>query len=250
MSNFVTADVNYEKYAKLASSAESLIYSDACSSLTVFGTFGEQLAKEIMHLDKIVDWELNQKERIEKLARSNNDYPAAILGALNILRLNRNKATHDDQFVATPAMALKVDKLAFQIWQWFLEVYSQDELKDYQIPEDNRKIIQNQAEEIKRLTEQIEKMQAEAQKIKVVITPEEQERRHKVNVNYAKKHHLSEAETRQLIDEQLRDAGWEADSVNLNNQTKKTLPEKGRNLAIAEWVLPNGQRADYALFRG
>ncbi|MGQ5708774.1 type I restriction-modification system endonuclease [Lactobacillus sp. PSON] len=249
MSNFVTADIDYEKYAKLATSAESLIYSDARSSLTVFGTFGEQLVKEIMHLDKIVDWKLNQKERIEKLARSNNDYPAAILGALNILRLNRNKATHDDQFVATPAMALKVDKLAFKVWQWFLEAYSQDKLKDYQIPKDNRKIIQNQAEEIKRLTEQIEKMQAEAQKIKVVITPEEQERRHKVNVNYAKKHHLSEAETRQLIDEQLKEAGWEADSVNLNNQTKKTLPEKGRNMAIAEWVLPNGQRADYALFR-
>ena len=68
MSNFQTSEKNYQEYAQLASSAESLIYSDPRSSLTVFGTFGEQLTKEIMHLDDIVDWELNQKQRIEKLA--------------------------------------------------------------------------------------------------------------------------------------------------------------------------------------
>ena len=70
MSNFETSQKDYREYAKLASSAESLIYSDPRSSLTVFGTFGEQLTKEIMHLDDLGDWELNQKQRIEKMARS------------------------------------------------------------------------------------------------------------------------------------------------------------------------------------
>ncbi len=37
---------------------------------------------------------------------------------------------------------------------------------------------------------------------------------------------------------------------NLNNWKYKTAPQKGHNMAIAEWVLPNGQRADYALFKG
>ena len=55
MSNFQTLTKDYRDYAKLASSAESLIYSDPRSSLTVFGTFGEQLTKEILHLDNLVD---------------------------------------------------------------------------------------------------------------------------------------------------------------------------------------------------
>ena len=46
MSNFETSQKDYQEYAKLASSAESLIYSDPRSNLTVFGTFGEQLTKD------------------------------------------------------------------------------------------------------------------------------------------------------------------------------------------------------------
>ena len=60
MTNFKTNNKQYKEYAKLATSAESLIYSDPRSSLTIFGTFAEQLTKEIFHLDGIVDWELNQ----------------------------------------------------------------------------------------------------------------------------------------------------------------------------------------------
>lgn len=64
---------------------------------------------------------------------------------------------------------------------------------------------------------------------------------------------LSEAETRYLIDEQLRKFGWEADTNNVR-YSKGTRPQKGRNLAIAEWptdsaVGKNGY-ADYALFVG
>lgn len=65
---------------------------------------------------------------------------------------------------------------------------------------------------------------------------------------------LSEAETRYLIDEQLRKAGWDADSQNLN-YAKGARPQVGRNMAIAEW--PTGKDetgnlgfADYVLFVG
>ena len=59
---------------------------------------------------------------------------------------------------------------------------------------------------------------------------------------------LDEAATRQLIDQQLRQAGWEVDSVNLR-QNKGARPEKGKNRAIAEWTTMDG-RADYLLFIG
>jgi type I restriction enzyme R subunit len=59
---------------------------------------------------------------------------------------------------------------------------------------------------------------------------------------------LDEADTRLLIDEQLRQAGWEADTQALR-YAKGTRPERGRNLAVAEWPTNSGP-ADYALFVG
>ncbi|WP_414815590.1 type I restriction-modification system endonuclease [Rhizobium sp. IY2] len=59
---------------------------------------------------------------------------------------------------------------------------------------------------------------------------------------------LDERQTRRLIDVQLMDGGWEADSDRLSYQ-KGARPEEGRNLAIAEWP-SDGGRADYALFAG
>lgn len=65
---------------------------------------------------------------------------------------------------------------------------------------------------------------------------------------------LDEADTRALVDAQLREAGWEADSSHLQ-YGRGTRPAPGRPMAIAEWPVPgeNGshlQTADYVLFDG
>lgn len=59
---------------------------------------------------------------------------------------------------------------------------------------------------------------------------------------------LDESDTRRLIDQQLRDAGWEADS-DLLRYSKGIRPQKGKNIAIAEWPTKSGP-VDYALFAG
>ncbi len=59
---------------------------------------------------------------------------------------------------------------------------------------------------------------------------------------------LDEADTRRIIDSQLRQAGWEADTPTLR-YSKGTRPQRGRNLAIAEWPC-DGYSADYVLFQG
>lgn len=59
---------------------------------------------------------------------------------------------------------------------------------------------------------------------------------------------LDEAATRDLIDRQLRDSGWETDTKYLRHGSG-ARPAKGRNLAIAEWPTASGP-ADYALFVG
>ena len=60
---------------------------------------------------------------------------------------------------------------------------------------------------------------------------------------------LSEKETRYLIDDQLRQAGWEADSQKLTFG-KGIRPESGKNKAISEWPTADGGWADYVLFAG
>ena len=58
----------------------------------------------------------------------------------------------------------------------------------------------------------------------------------------------TEAQTRIRIDQQLRDAGWEADTENLR-YGNGARPEPGKNKAIAEWPTASGP-ADYILFDG
>lgn len=58
----------------------------------------------------------------------------------------------------------------------------------------------------------------------------------------------SEAETRFRIDQQLRDAGWIADTENIRFALG-ARPEPGLNKAIAEWPTESGP-ADYVLFCG
>jgi type I restriction enzyme, R subunit len=60
---------------------------------------------------------------------------------------------------------------------------------------------------------------------------------------------MNEELTRILIDQQLRDAGWLADTQELS-YAKGARPEKGKNLAIAEWPTQGQQKADYVLFAG
>ena len=59
---------------------------------------------------------------------------------------------------------------------------------------------------------------------------------------------LDEAATRRIVDAQLREAGWEADSEVIR-YTHGSRPTKGRSLAIAEWPTRHGP-ADYALCVG
>ena len=59
---------------------------------------------------------------------------------------------------------------------------------------------------------------------------------------------LDESETRKLIDQQLRQAGWTVDSA-LLRYSEGSRPERGKNLAIAEWPTASGP-ADYVFFVG
>lgn len=87
-------------------------------------------------------------------------------------------------------------------------------------------------------------LQAEAERAPKAETEELRERGEAAS----KQFDLDEGATRALIDQQLRDAGWEVDTLLLRHSAG-TRPAKGHNLAIAEWPTSSGP-ADYALFVG
>ena len=95
-----------------------------------------------------------------------------------------------------------------------------------------------------RLAQELEQLQAQAEK---QPTTEIQETVAKA-VEVAQSIELDEAETRTIIDNQLSATGWEADTINIR-YSKGVRPQKGKNMAIAEWPTANGP-ADYILFIG
>ncbi|MDL1901514.1 type I restriction-modification system endonuclease [Anaerolineae bacterium CFX9] len=113
---------------------------------------------------------------------------------------------------------------------------------------EERKLWASLAEEAER-----EKLQAQ-QKLIVLqqqakqVTPGDHEARLQRAREAARHIDLDEAATRALIDQQLREHGWEADGETLR-YAAGARPAKNRFLAIAEWPTDSGP-ADYALFSG
>lgn len=114
-------------------------------------------------------------------------------------------------------------------------------------------------DELKRQQQQFEQRLAQLQKQLKTQTEEaaSQQQKDLKQLSYKVKRvtksiDLDEESTRMLIDLQLIEAGWEADTIQLDYR-KGARPEKGRNMAIAEWPTKyqgkNG-RADYVLFIG
>ena len=104
-------------------------------------------------------------------------------------------------------------------------------------------LAQDTDQQVKRLAGELASLQAQA-----VATPAHVSQLIKRGEDAAAFISLDEAATRTLIDQQLRDAGWDADTQMIR-YAKGVRPTKTRNLAIAEWPTTSGP-ADYAMFAG
>lgn len=110
--------------------------------------------------------------------------------------------------------------------------------------EENRALIALYEEELQSLEKEYKK---HFETIKNLITKSESSSIRK-KIMKLDNELLSEELTRVIIDGQLQEAGWEADTQVLR-YGKGIRPEAGRNMAIAEWPTKNGI-ADYVLFVG
>ena len=253
MSNFSFLQEKWPILAQLGENAEDYMFVDSNTSMIKAGLFAEKLVNMMFDLDGILppEYENTHANRI-KVLKGEGLLPQEIEDILFILRIHRNKAVHDG-YESTQQARILVEA-AFKLGAWFMETYG-----DYQfvtpyfiMPEDHshsinyRALVAEKEAEIERLMKQ-----------GTIVAPEGEsapkEERRKRAREAASKVQLDEKQTRYLIDEQLRQVGWEADTKVLR-YSKGTRPQKGKNLAIAEWPTNStvGDRGyiDYALFVG
>lgn len=129
----------------------------------------------------------------------------------------------------------------------------------YEMDEESKFLAQQAASHEQALQQQQKEYEAKIKALQIQLASQDEKskanQREKLNNNTqaATKHIvLDEALTRILIDQQLTEAGWQADSEELTYKNG-IRPEKGKNIAIAEWPTQhNGERgrADYVLFAG
>lgn len=255
MSNFAFLAKTFPALEKLGSLAEVYLYSDPNSCLYKMGILAETIVNYMFELDGMIPPETdNTPANRIKILKREGMLPREVSDILYALRTKRNEAVHEgyDSFEDCKILLQMAHTLAV----WFMQTYGDYtyEPTDFIFAEETRNQADHQklVEENEKLSSQLEKAKAASlsTSIDTSITITERKKRADKAVNNLM---LSEKETRFLIDEQLRRVGWEADSENLR-YSKGTRPQKGRNIAIAEWptesTVCKWGNADYALFAG
>lgn len=247
-SNFEFLDKEFPVLSQFGKKAEAYLYSDSNSCLMKLGMIGETIVNLMFTYDRIVlPSENTAVNRIGVLFREGlltQDF----VDILHALRKVRNKAVHENYSSIEDAKVLL--QMAHSLCEWFMQTYGDWNYQaiPFVMPTESQKqdiADTDDAQEESLIKEAEEKAAASSSITK--------EKRRQQAAKVASQHQKTEAETRYIIDQQLRQVGWEADTENLRF-SNGTRPTKGRNLAIAEWptdsTVGNHGRADYALFIG
>lgn len=249
-SNFDFLEKEFPVLAEFGKKAEMYLYSDSNSCLMKLGMIGETIVNLIFTYDRIAFPEENTAaNRITVLLRE-GFLTTEIADILHALRKIRNKAAHENYACVAEGKVLL--QMAYSLCEWFMQTYGDWNYQNvpFVMPSESTEhlVINALVDEI-----QEEKLVKQAEQKAALSYKVSKEKRREQVVKAASQRQKTEAETRYLIDAQLRQVGWEADTENLRF-SKGTRPTKGRNIAIAEWptnsTIGNHGCVDYALFVG
>jgi type I restriction enzyme R subunit len=253
--NFSHLQACNDQLVRLGLLAEKYFSDDPNTSLIKMRQFGELLAKHTA--TKMGLYQTEKEESQYELLRRLRDegvLSQEIYQLFGEVRRAGNMASHAIQ--GDSPTALNILKMGWQLGIWFHSAFLKEDFMAGAFVEPSGK------NEVEALLKEREELAAKADKanakVEELLSEQQAASRRKRSTTFDKYRraantasqsvYLDEAQTRQLIDGQLRDAGWEADTVNLRFN-KGTRPERGRNLAIAEYPTANGP-ADYVLFVG
>ncbi|MBO7419877.1 MAG: DUF4145 domain-containing protein, partial [Spirochaetaceae bacterium] len=269
-SSFDCFEKEFPILAKLGKLAEAYCYTDPNSALYKIRKIGETITSLVYKFDNL-PVPTGNISGIPQVTRINALYDNRIINGLlakSFTRLRKigNEAVHED--LDSSILVEELLPISYSLCFWFAETYGSKENQasiEYVLPKDlllvaKKKVIirvkrsqdftaqeKTEEESENKLIEIAEEAAAAAPRVKIELR-----RNRSFKANRARP--LTEAETRELIDEQLRAVGWECDTNTLNQKLYGTKPQKGHNMAIAEWQtdskIYNHGYADYALFIG
>lgn len=284
--NFGFLEIHDPQLVRLGALAERYFTDDPNTCLIKLRQFGELLAQLIAANVGMYDYDERQIDLMRRL-RDRGILKGKVYDLFDKLRLAGNDATHalaDDQRTALSNL-----KYARQLGIWFHRVNTKDPdfYPGSFVPPQNP-AVETQAlkQELEQLRAELQASRTVAELAQITAQQEAQRRisaeelakeaeaqkqaalNHLVNIQTTAESQsaqtiqetiqlsqqagenidLDERETRRLIDAQLRAASWEVDSEQLT-YSNGIRPQKGKNLAIAEWPTDDG-RADYVLFVG
>ncbi|CAG1014606.1 Type-1 restriction enzyme R protein [Anaerolineales bacterium] len=258
--NQISANFSYlqdvdEQLVRLGTLAGKYLVDDPNTSLIKMRQFGELLTKHVAtHMGSFhPEKEESQYELLRRL-RDEGALPYETYQLFGEIRRAGNIANHANQ--GDQATALNILKMGWQLGIWFQRTFVKSDFKsgEFLLPptisetavlREEREKLATQVEAANaRVESLLQKQQADAERKRSATF----EKYRRAAVVASQMVFLDEAQTRQIIDAQLRTAGWEADTVRLryNNGTRS---ERGRNMAIAEYPTASGP-ADYVLFIG
>lgn len=249
-SNFEFLKDSFPVLANFGELSEKYLYTDSNSCLMKLGMIGETIVNLIFTYDKLpLPYDNTAVNRIDTLYREGL-ITHDLADILHALRKKRNLAVHENYASVEDGKALI--QMAYSLTEWFMQTYGDwnYQSKPFVMPPDSAVAvsIDKAAEEAKE-----DLLMDAAAKVAAAAPAVSMDDRRKQAGKAAGRRFKSEAETRYLIDEQLRKVGWEADTEKLR-YSKGTRPAKGHNIAIAEWptdsTVGNKGYVDYALFVG
>jgi type I restriction enzyme R subunit len=253
LSNFKFLEAEYPILFNIMQSAEFNLHKDSVTSLFKARQFGEKLTAIMFSEHCLMLPYKNDFHNRLVMLKDEGILPYNVKDLFFSVKGKGNIAVH--QIRGSFYDAKMILNACFKIAVWFYKTYSeeQNDVDDlvFVLPQniDTEKELTELENKYKQLEAALEKLQKERIAANLKLS-EAKEAEIKIrSTKAAKKVKMSEAETRAFIDEQLRQAGWEVDTETINYKSKKTLPERGKNKAIAEWKVTGGY-ADYALFIG
>lgn len=249
-SNFEFLKDSFPVLANFGELSEKYLYTDSNSCLMKLGMIGETIVNLIFTYDKLpLPYDNTAVNRIDTLYREGL-ITHDLADILHALRKKRNLAVHENYASVEDGKALI--QMAYSLTEWFMQTYGDwnYQSKPFVMPSNRAATIavDKAAEEANE-----DRLMDAAAKVAAAAPAVSMDDRRKQAGKAAGRRFKSEAETRYLIDEQLRKVGWEVDTEKLR-YSKGTRPAKGHNIAIAEWptdsTVGNKGYVDYALFVG
>lgn len=252
-SNFKFLETEFPVLANFGNLAEQYCYTDPNACLMKLGMIGETIVNLMFTYDKIpIPYDNSAVNRINVLS-SEGLLTRDLTDILHALRKVRNKAVHENYSESSDCLVFL--QMAYSLSEWFMQTYGdwnyrhQNFVMPVKEEDKTEPLVVNKAQE--------EEKEEELTKAAVACAKRAEQVDKKVRLKQANKmasqRQKSEAETRYMIDEQLRQVGWEANTQEIR-YSKGARPTKGRNMAIAEWptdsTVSKKGYADYALFVG